>query len=235
MDESANFFAISALVSIIGAMLGGAYLFFKAGYPVGRVVSNSLWMTGFSIAVILLFMIVWAVIGLPEEFMPALFPVVVFCFFYWIKNNYSENPQNIPNDGNVANQSKNNERIFQCPSCSQRLRINIPAPQSIGICNTCGSRYKLSEDNNDYLYVYLLNDSNEKYEAALNIGNCYEILEVSQTSSPNEIKTAYKIKMKEYHPDKVSRLGKELHKLAERKSKEINRAYNMLKEHGLAE
>ncbi len=53
----------------------------------------------------------------------------------------------------------------------------------------------------------------------------YEILEVPQTASLPEIKNAYRNKMKEYHPDRVSGLGEEFRILAEEKSKEINMAY----------
>jgi len=43
------------------------------------------------------------------------------------------------------------------------------------------------------------------------------------------IKSAYKQRMMEYHPDKVNNLGKELQNLAENKTKEINEAYEFLK------
>ena len=53
----------------------------------------------------------------------------------------------------------------------------------------------------------------------------YNILEVPAESSLQEIKEAYKNKMRKYHPDKVGGLGKEFSALAEEKSKEINQAY----------
>jgi len=54
----------------------------------------------------------------------------------------------------------------------------------------------------------------------------YQILEIEQTSSLDEIKKSYRSKMKKYHPDRVTGLGKEFSKLAEEKSKEINMAYD---------
>ena len=53
----------------------------------------------------------------------------------------------------------------------------------------------------------------------------YEVLEVRQDASVVEIKTAYRRLMSQYHPDKVSSLGKELRELAEAKSKELTHAY----------
>ena len=53
----------------------------------------------------------------------------------------------------------------------------------------------------------------------------YEILEVSENASLEEVTDAYKKKIRQYHPDKVDSLGGEFKKLAEEKSKEINVAY----------
>jgi len=51
------------------------------------------------------------------------------------------------------------------------------------------------------------------------------ILGVTATASLEEIQRAYRSRIAEYHPDKVATLGAELRDLAERKSKEINLAY----------
>jgi len=63
---------------------------------------------------------------------------------------------------------------------------------------------------------------------------CYQILGIEQGASPSDVKNAYKRKISEYHPDKVSKLGDEIRQLAEEKSKEINTAYQLLKERGAA-
>jgi hypothetical protein len=53
----------------------------------------------------------------------------------------------------------------------------------------------------------------------------YEVLDVSSISNLDEIKLAYKKKIRQYHPDKVAGLGPEFIIIAEAKSKEINEAY----------
>lgn len=58
----------------------------------------------------------------------------------------------------------------------------------------------------------------------------HEVLNVSPSASPEEIRAAYRSLMSQYHPDKVAGLGEGLRELAERKAKEINRAY----EHAMA-
>jgi len=57
----------------------------------------------------------------------------------------------------------------------------------------------------------------------------FEVLEVSATASLHEISEAYKSKIKQYHPDRVSHLGSEFRQMAEVKSKELNAAYQLAK------
>ena len=53
----------------------------------------------------------------------------------------------------------------------------------------------------------------------------YEILNVGPDATAAEIKYSYRTLMSQYHPDKVATLGDELKTVAERKSKDINVAY----------
>jgi DnaJ-domain-containing protein 1 len=57
----------------------------------------------------------------------------------------------------------------------------------------------------------------------------YEILGVPRSSSPDQIQSAYRARMMEYHPDKVAHLGAELQELALEKSQSIERAYRELR------
>jgi DnaJ-domain-containing protein 1 len=53
----------------------------------------------------------------------------------------------------------------------------------------------------------------------------WQVLGISEHSAPDEVKAAYHAKIKQFHPDTVMGLAKEFQELAERKTKEINRAY----------
>lgn len=57
----------------------------------------------------------------------------------------------------------------------------------------------------------------------------HEILGVSTNATWEEIQTAYKEKIKQYHPDKLSHLGEEFSHLANEKFLEIQKAYGTLK------
>ena len=56
----------------------------------------------------------------------------------------------------------------------------------------------------------------------------HEVLGVSASASSETIRSAYRARMKEYHPDKVAHLGEELQKLAHEKSQQFQRAYRQL-------
>jgi DnaJ-domain-containing protein 1 len=53
----------------------------------------------------------------------------------------------------------------------------------------------------------------------------WEVLGISHGSSLDEAKAAYYSKVKQYHPDKVVGLGEEFRQLAERKTQELNAAF----------
>lgn len=56
----------------------------------------------------------------------------------------------------------------------------------------------------------------------------YEVLGINPGAGKDEIVAAYRKSVKEYHPDRVAHLGKDLQKLANQRFIEIRRAYNEL-------
>jgi DnaJ-domain-containing protein 1 len=54
----------------------------------------------------------------------------------------------------------------------------------------------------------------------------WEVLGVSQGSCMDEVKAAYRTKIKQCHPDRVMGLGEEFQQLADRKTREVNEAFN---------
>lgn len=70
-------------------------------------------------------------------------------------------------------------------------------------------------------------EKSQNYE--MNIENACRILGIDRNASVEQIKEAYKKRVKEYHPDKVETLGEELKELAQQKTQEINLAYEFLR------
>lgn len=56
----------------------------------------------------------------------------------------------------------------------------------------------------------------------------YDVLGINEGATEAEIKSAYKILIKKYHPDLVNSMGSEIQEVAKRKTKEINEAYEQL-------
>ncbi len=79
----------------------------------------------------------------------------------------------------------------------------------------------------------LISQLQAKQHDVIAVFNAHNALGVPESASEQEIREAYRNKMKEYHPDKVASLGAKLRELAEEESKEINRAYeDLLKRKG---
>jgi DnaJ-domain-containing protein 1 len=53
----------------------------------------------------------------------------------------------------------------------------------------------------------------------------FEVLGVGENADLAQIEYAYRVKISQYHPDKVAQMGEDIRQLAEEKSKEINAAY----------
>jgi DnaJ-domain-containing protein 1 len=58
----------------------------------------------------------------------------------------------------------------------------------------------------------------------------WEVLNIDKCATSDQIKKAFRREISKYHPDRVEGLGIELRHLAERKAKEVNRAYTIAKE-----
>ncbi len=68
----------------------------------------------------------------------------------------------------------------------------------------------------------------EKTQQSNRAFNPYQTLGIPTSSSRETIRSAYRSRMSEYHPDKVAHLGEELQELAHRKVLEIQEAYQQL-------
>jgi DnaJ like chaperone protein len=72
--------------------------------------------------------------------------------------------------------------------------------------------------------------SNSQYENSRSIKDPFEVLGIEKNASKDKIKEAYRKMANKYHPDRVVHLGKEFQEIAEKRFKEIQKAYEMLKE-----
>ena len=72
--------------------------------------------------------------------------------------------------------------------------------------------------------------SNSQFEKNRSLKDPFEVLGIEKDASQEKIKEAYRKMAKKYHPDRVVHLGKEFQEIAEKRFKEIQEAYEVLKE-----
>jgi DnaJ-domain-containing protein 1 len=82
--------------------------------------------------------------------------------------------------------------------------------------------------NEDVRESEFSNSKNHEFEDKTQEESCFDILEIDSNASLDEIKSAYKRKISQYHPDKVSSLAPEFIEIAEKKTKELNFAYEQV-------
>ncbi len=132
--------------------------------------------------------------------------------------------------GDVLN--NNRFRIIQCANCQTKIRVAFPPPAGVGRCPLCQHRFVLKADEYGNLTVYSQGGA-EYRESDLNeiatSEDAFRILGIESCPDQHTIRKAYREKMSLYHPDKVSQLGIEIRELADRKSKQINKAYRFLR------
>jgi DnaJ-domain-containing protein 1 len=78
---------------------------------------------------------------------------------------------------------------------------------------------KNSNDENKY---------NEITDKKMTIESAYIVLKVSPKATEEQIKQAYLMRIKEYHPDRLQTFGEEIIELAKKKTQQINEAYSVL-------
>ena len=86
---------------------------------------------------------------------------------------------------------------------------------------------EISKNSNEFKQ----NKTSEKMDiySKMSLEQAAQVLGVNINDELNIIESAYKIKIKEYHPDLVSRMGDEIRQLAAKRTLEINLAYDILK------
>jgi len=117
---------------------------------------------------------------------------------------------------------------FVCVACATKIRIRDSAKSGTLKCPVCGIRLNVRIVDG----APKVEKEHEEAKVASSKGQETEspcqILGVSRNCSPQELKAAYRRKLKEYHPDRVADMGVEIQMLAERKTKDINWAYEQL-------
>lgn len=152
------------------------------------------------------------------------------------KQKSTQNKQKSTPPPKSGSSKQSESRIIRCPTCKKKIRVTLPLRGNKGKCVACSSSFNIRMESNGQIKVEATkNESRSNTDHGTSfISAHYKTLEIEPTASPVEVRAAYKKKIREYHPDRVSGLGEKLRKMAEEESKLINKAYSILKSKGLA-
>lgn len=127
--------------------------------------------------------------------------------------------------------------VFSCVDCGQQLLIPIYSTRKLLECPSCHAQYTVWKDHDGVVHLENHHSDGQR-KTYISFGkkattfSPYEVLNLRPGCTLSEIRAAYRARMREYHPDKVATLGKDLRDLAELKAKEVNDAYHsLLKQH----
>lgn len=114
---------------------------------------------------------------------------------------------------------------------------NELAAEENRLINQCAAAFGISSYELDSLRIQNMPKNthykNEKRSGsqtaeALAKDDAYKILELDTSATHDEIKAAYRDKIKKYHPDKFAYLGDDFKQIAEEKTRLLNAAYKIL-------
>jgi DnaJ-domain-containing protein 1 len=125
--------------------------------------------------------------------------------------------------GQILNRIKNITKSYINDSDDTEKIINSDGDELSSIIDDLNSKKKKQENKKQ----------NEKQQAnaseAITMDKALTILGLAVDAGKDDIKSAYKKKIKEYHPDKVANMGEEIRDLAKKKTIEFNIAYSFLR------
>jgi endogenous inhibitor of DNA gyrase (YacG/DUF329 family) len=118
----------------------------------------------------------------------------------------------------------NKKTIFECPECKNNFTIYTNDDFNAFACIKCHSIFSYEWDNNKLIITAV---KKEKYISD-EIKKAARMFELDFPIMQENLKKSYHKILAQYHPDKVTNMAKEFVDLAERKTKEIIKNYELL-------
>lgn len=107
---------------------------------------------------------------------------------------------------------------------------NYCSPEEEAVLKTIASQLRIS--SYDYISIHerhTAGRASSSSSSAKSVKNPYSVLGIVDTATNEEVKKAYRRLAMKFHPDKVEGLGDEVKKNAEQQFREINEAYETIK------
>lgn len=141
------------------------------------------------------------------------------------------NTDQIKSKANSTQDKKDHFTTLKCPSCSSLIRFDLPITNSLGKCGGCKAPFIIKGDNQGNIWLEGQQATSQP-RPNQDVIEALALLGLDENPTKEQIKSAYRRKISEYHPDKVHALGDKLKNLAAEESKKINLAVETLKKSG---
>ena len=132
-----------------------------------------------------------------------------------------------PKEPETHHRKEEHSIVLICPTCMTKMRISIPINNSRGSCGKCKSIFILKGNHEGDIWAEQVGPSSMELSAALSL------LGLTDEATSKDIKSAYRKKISEYHPDKVQSLGEKIKKTALEETQKLNIALELLKRNGM--
>ena len=128
----------------------------------------------------------------------------------------------------AAGDGKFTSLIVDCPGCAAKIRLQRVAGKGAVTCPTCRNKFEVRVTTSGHVHVYQRASPGSSQNRRDASDDPYVVLQIAPTATVEEIKSAFRKRMQEYHPDRVASLGIRLRTVAEEEAKRINDAYERL-------
>lgn len=138
-----------------------------------------------------------------------------------------------------SGESENCSLVLTCPACGVGMRVKLPINTSKGRCGKCRSEFVLKGDGSGGVWAERVGGERESFHGSsdnsepVDLSEALTMLGLSDGATSADIKSAYRKKISEYHPDKVHSLGDKLKKVALDETQKLNDAIDVLKRGGM--
>ena len=123
---------------------------------------------------------------------------------------------------------------FKCGNCQVWLSVKLDQICNGHRCPKCKTIYRITEQQakpRAYLIMPVMEQKSrpeEKRDVPRSVCNSFAFFGLDPACSSDDLRTAFRHKMTQYHPDKVAHMAPEFRQVAEEKSKEINCHYDVI-------
>lgn len=162
------------------------------------------------------------------------------------KQQHSESKQKQSESEEQQKQDQGYSTTFSCPTCRVTMRLKLPINLSRGRCGKCKAPFVIKADGTGRVWLEAVHEHRQQSQdhgkqsstgntssASREVEDALMLLGLSAGATKAEIKSAYRKKVSEYHPDKVQGLGVKIQKIALEETQNINKAVDVLRVNGL--